>query len=101
MPHKAQVTQKIMNARVNYLWGQVRRDNIHTGADIDKKIRSNLPVKEDEVATLRENFIDYARNRGWYICDRCDRLDDYAHFMQHGMTLCENCVNDEEEAEEL
>lgn len=101
MPHKARVTQKIMNARLNYLWGQVRRDNIRTGADIDKKIRSNLPVKEEDVAMLREKFIDYARSRGWHICDKCDQFDDYVHFQQHGMTLCENCINEEEEADEL
>lgn len=101
MPHKARVTQKIMDARLNYLWGQVRRSNIRTGADIDKKIRSNLPVKEEDVATLRERFIDLASNRGWHICDKCDQLDNYMHYRQNCMTLCENCVNDGEEAEEL
>lgn len=101
MPHKARVTQKIMNARIDYLWGQVRRGNITHGADIDKKIRSNLPVKEDEVATLQEKFMNSAWNRGWHVCDRCDQFDNYMHYQQNGMTLCENCVNDNEEAEEL
>lgn len=101
--HRPKVTQKIIHKRVVYLDGQFRRDNICQGADIERKIRSNLPAKEEEIADLQERFLNYIlEKRGVRLCEKCDALNGYDTFYyQNGQVLCENCVNNFDEAEEL
>lgn len=103
MPHAPKLTKKITERRVSYLWGQYRRDNIRRGADIERKIRTNLPVRDEDISNLREEFIKFASDRnGVHICDECDVMANYYTFYsQNGRTLCENCVDEEQEAEEL
>lgn len=103
MPHAPRLTQRITNARINYLYGQYRRSNINCGKDIERKIRTNLPAKEEDIKDLRERFLEYILHaRGVRLCDNCDVLTNGLTFYeQHGQVLCDNCVNDSEEAEEL
>lgn len=103
MPHMPRLTQRITNARISYLDGQYRRGNINRGRDIEHKIRTNLPAKEEDIRDLRERFLRYIlRTRDVRLCDNCDVLTNGLTFYeQNGQILCENCVNDSEEAEEL
>lgn len=103
MPHMPRLTQKITNARIIYLGGQYRRGNINCGKDIEHKIHTNLPAKEEDIQDLRERFLRYIWNtRSVRLCDNCDVLTNgLTFYAQNGQVLCENCVNDSEEAEEL
>lgn len=103
MPHMPRLTQRITNARINYLEGQYRRGNINCGKDIEHKIRTNLPAKEEDIRDLRARFLRcMLRTRDVRLCDNCDALTNGLTFYeQNGQILCENCVNDSEEAEEL
>ena len=102
MPHAPKLTKKITERRVSYLWGQYRRGNIARGADIERKIRSNLPVREGDISDLRERFIEFASDRGVHICDECDLMANYCtYYSQNGRVLCDSCVDGEQEAEEL
>lgn len=102
MLHAPKLTEKITERRVSYLWGQYRRGNINRGADIERKIRSNLPVRDEDVSELRKRFIMFAADRGVHVCAECDMMTSYcAFYLQNGRVLCERCVDEEQEAEEL
>ena len=102
MPHAPKLTKKITERRVSYLWGQYHRNNINRGADIERKIRSNLPARDEDVSDLRERFIEFASNRGVHVCDECEIMTGRLMFYsQNGRVLCDRCVNDEQEAEAL
>lgn len=102
MPHAPKLTNKITERRVSYLWGQYRRNNIIRGADIERKIRSNLPVREDDIPDLRNKFIEFASRNGVRVCDKCDIMAGYCeYYSQNGRVLCDSCVDEEQEAEAL
>ena len=93
------LTPEITRRRIQYLKGQHRRGNIVFGKDVEKKIRSNLPVREHEVDDLREAFMDVMRNDGYQLCDECGVISRYLEEIG-GIRLCSCCEEEYVEEEE-
>lgn len=70
--HKARLTQDITNARCSYLWGQYRRGHLNYIKDVVPVIERALPVRENEVASLKQEFVRYmGEAHDLIVCDEC------------------------------
>lgn len=95
--HKARLTTKITLHRCQYLERQWERGRLCNANQIIDKIKTNLPARPNEVAPLKNKFLDYMRNERDVIdCEHCGLLTSCWDYIGSDR-VCMNCYEEEQE----